>query len=157
MKQIMIGVIGLMFFAGCGAGTSAQLLAFDNIELAADEVTKGVNQYHQSDKEATLKVQDAYVKAVESDVYKIAMSNDETPETAKKLAETVSVKLRQAMMDFEIQSQNREKLYSVTIDNLNYIKQVCTDARAFEIYRADIGAQWKSYLESTSRIKKVGK
>jgi ABC-2 type transport system permease protein len=51
------------------------------------------------------------------------------------------------------QERRRQALFEPTVDNLDFIVQVCQQGRQFAIYRADVSAQWKTYLEATARAR----
>ena len=142
---------------GC-AGTSADLLAYDNIEAGATEAKKGLVASNEALVSAYAKQEAAYLTALEKDIENIALSKDETQESAKVLAKTVVDALRKNLVEKAKEEQNRATLFNVTMDNLNYVIEVCQQGKDFSIYRSNVSAQWKAYLNAQGRAKlgKVG-
>ncbi len=151
--KILAGLAVVLLLTGCQAGTSAQLLAFDNVEAATSEVKKGVEAYDTSVRASSTKLRSTFIKAVGQDVVMIALSENESEATAKKLADAVMANLSRAMNDFEEQERRRAELFNAIMDNIAFVFQVCENARAFELYRANISEQIKAYVENQARAK----
>ena len=153
MKRLMLLILLLAssLFMGCNAGTSADLLAYDNITAAADSVIASVDAYNKASKFSTERLQAEFIKSMQKDAYDIALSNDETAESAKILADKIAANLSVAISNFAKENETREKLYSVTMDNLLYIKEVSQQGKDFSIYRSNVSEQWKSYMNAQKR------
>ena len=138
---------------GCAAGTSYELLGYDAIQAADVEAAKGVDAYDVAVRAAAEKDKAEFLGKLGGDVVKIALSKDETPENAAKLAAAVTAAAAKHFADQTEQERRRAAWYEVTKDNLAYIVQVCEDGKAFAIYRADVSAQWKTYLQAQARTR----
>ena len=86
MKMRHLLMIVPLLAVGCAAGTSYELLGYDAIQAAAVEAAKGVDAYDQAVRAAAEKDKAEFLGKLGGDVVKIALSKDETPENAAKLA-----------------------------------------------------------------------
>ena len=144
------GILALLAVAGCQAGTSAELLTFDNITAAAVEVKKGVLAYDQAVVGEQVKTSNTLMTALSKDVANIAAGGGMSKEEAAALGERVAAVMRGHLANFAEQERRRQLIFEPTIDNLNYIIQICAQGKQFSIYRSSVSAQWKAYLEATS-------
>ena len=141
----------ILLITGCGAGSAYEVLTYDNIIAAAVEAQKGVDAFNQTVVADTARQHEQMLQAVGVGIRDIAEQQALDPEQADALADSVVASLRVHLANYAEQEQRRAKLYEVTRDNLAYIVQISEQAKKFIVYRADIGAQWQQYLESTSR------
>jgi hypothetical protein len=109
-----IVALAALALAGCQAGTSAELLGYDNIQAAAVEARKGLAAYDQAIRLEAQKNHEAYLQKVHSDVVKIALSHDETPENARKLADEVVKGARAHFANQTEQERRRAEWFAVT-------------------------------------------
>ena len=76
---------------------------------------------------------------------------------APELTEAVAKKIvdgAQGYIDGKLEQERRRiAWYEATTDNLNYIIEVADDCKSFAIYRADVSAQWKTYLHAQARAR----
>ena len=80
-----------------------------------------------------------------------------TDAEADALSQRVVKAMQGHFANYIEQERRRDKLYRVTMDNLDYIIDISRQGKDFAIYRADVSAQWKAYLQASmrSRIAKV--
>lgn len=149
----MFPLLAAFLFGGCAAGTSYELLGYDAIQAAAVEAAKGVDAYDTAVRLSQEKDKAEFLAKLGRDVVKIALSKDETPENAEKLATAITTAAAKHFADQTENERRRAAWYEVTKDNLAFILQVCEDGKAFAIYRADVSAQWKSYLQAQARAR----
>lgn len=145
-------LIPLLMF-GCSAGTSYQLLGYDAIQLAAVEAQKGVKAYDSAVRLSAEKDRTEFLAKLARDIVKIALSRDETPENAKALATAIVDASVVHSANQTEQERRRAQWYEATMDNLRYIIDTAEDSKAFAIYRADVSAQWKAYIQAQARAR----
>lgn len=165
MKQISTALMGAMLAGlvlapGC-AGTAADLLAYDNIIAAADQVKVGVQAYDAAIKADTARGQAEMFETLRKSiliVVKAPSAASQPGGDADALADRIVASMRQHLANYAEQKRRRAELHAVTMDNLDYIIQVCRNGKDFVIYRSDIAEQWKQYLQATARarIKPIG-
>ena len=87
----------------------------------------------------------------------IALAEKMTDAEADALSQRVVKAMQGHFANYIEQERRRDKLYRVTMDNLDYIIDISRQGKDFAIYRADVSAQWKAYLQASmrSRIAKV--
>ena len=151
-KLMCIGFCTILLgLTGCYAGTAAELLTFDNVIGAAMEAKKGIVAYDTAVKTSDAKRQAAMLKILGTDVKNIAIAEKMTPKDAEILAGKVVVSMTTHFANYLEQERRRDALYRVTMDNLNYIIDISNQGKEFSVYRADVSAQWKSYLQASLR------
>lgn len=151
MKLRYLWMVLPLLAIGCQAGTSYELLGYDVIQAAALEAQKGVDAYDTAIRLTDSRDTAEYKAKLAQDIVAIAMSPDETPETAKVLAQRI-VDGAQAYIDGKLeQERRRAQWYEATTDNLRFIIETADDCKSFAIYRADVSAQWRTYLQSQAR------
>lgn len=145
-------VASALLVSGCNAGTSAELLSYDNIEAATVEVQKGVSAYDSSVRESQARTTAQLASAIAESVV-IATKQATTMPVAEQevLRARVTSAVTTKLADLMEQEKRRGELYAAVMDNLLYIQQLCAQSKQFVIYRADVGTQWKTYLEATAR------
>lgn len=141
----------LSMVSGCGAGLTHDLLTYDNIVAATVEAKKGVEAFNETVITDTAYRQEQMLQAVGNGIKKQAQDSALNAEEAEALAQDVVATLKTHLANYVEQERRRAHLYEVTLDNLNYIIQISEQGKKFSIYRADIGQQWKDYLESSAR------
>lgn len=152
MRKFVLGLLMVALLSGCGtAGVTHDILAYDNIIAAAREAGKGVEAFNEASIADTANRQEDMLQAVGDGIKGLAQDQALTPEQAKALADGVVQSLKTHLANYAEQERRRAHLYEVTMDNINYIIQVSEQGKSFSIYRADIGVQWKQYLESSAR------
>jgi len=151
--KLLLPLLLVLPMIGCNAGTTYQLLGYDAIDAAAVESAKGVKAYDTAIRLAIVKDREAYIAKLGRDVVKIALSKGETPESAAKLATAIVDATSAHIAGNAEQERRRAQWFGVTVDNLEYIRDVCADAKAFAIYRSSIDAQWKHYLQTQTRAR----
>lgn len=150
MKKCIVLLL-MVVLSGCGAGLTHDVLTYDNIIAAAVETKKGVDAFNETVVTDAAKRQELLIQAIGSGVRELAQEQAIDAEQADALAQAVVASLRGHLENYAEQERRRTQLYEVTIDNLNYIIEISEQGRKFSIYRADIGTQWREYLESSSR------
>ena len=138
---------------GCQAGTSYELLGYDVIQAAAMEAQKGVDAYDTAVRSSDSANIAEYKKLLARNIVKIALSKDETPENAQKLADKIVADAAKYMEELMVQERRRIAWYEATSDNLKFIVETADDCKSFAIYRADVSAQWKTYLHAQARAR----
>ena len=151
MRNSIVGLLMLSMLSGCGAGVTYDILTHDNVIAAAVEAKKGVDAFNVAVTADVVRRQDHMLQAVGSGIKTIAQEQAIDAEQAEALAQSVVANLKVHLANYAEQERRRAHLYDVTIDNLNYIIQISKQSKKFSIYRADIGVQWKQYLESSAR------
>ncbi len=152
MSKLIVGLLLTCMCGGCGrAGLAYDVLTHDNVIAAAREAKKGVEAFNVAVVAGTAARQDDMLDAVGKGIAQLAQDGSIKPEAAKALAQSVVTSLKAHLANYAEQERRRANLYEVTIDNLNYIIQISEQGKTFSIYRADIGVQWKSYLESSAK------
>lgn len=151
MRTFIVGLLMMYLLSGCGAGVTYDVLTHDNVIAAAVEAKKGVEAFNASVIADTAARQDHMIQAVGTGIKTLAQEQAMDEEQAEALAQGVMASLAGHMANYAEQERRRAKLYEVTMDNLNYIIQISEQGKKFAIYRADIGIQWKQYLESSAR------
>jgi len=153
MKLRYVWLVVPLLLLGCQAGTSYELLGYDTIQLAAIEAQKGVDAYDQAIRASDGANVAAFKKTLTRNIVKIALSKDETPENAQKLADKI-VTDTEAYLNAKMEQERRRNVwYETTTDNLKFIIEKVEDAKQFAIYRSNISAQWKQYLMAQTRAK----
>lgn len=144
---LLVGVTG-----GClgRAGMTTDLLTYDNISASAVQVKKAVVTYDTAVQVLDVKRQDAMLKLLERGIAK-SLVGQVSPEKAAEIAAGAIKSLKGHLANFRIEEQRRAKLLEITLDNLDYIVLLCEQGKKFAIYRADITAQWKAYLEASAK------
>lgn len=151
---LLAGLLGMAaMVGGCAAGTSAELLSYDNIEAAANEAKKGVVAYDLTIRAEQANTAGEVTAALAKDVTAIAARGGLPPADAAALGERVGLSVKAHMANLTEQERRRQALFEPTVDNLDFIIQVCAQGRQFAIYRSDVSAQWRSYLETTARAR----
>lgn len=150
--RLFVATLLLMLCLGGCAGTSADLLSYDNIQAAALEAQKGVAAYNNAILVGEQQKQAEVLKAL-GDTIILQAGKNLTPEDAAKLAGRVVTAMTLHMSNLAEQDRRRQAIYEPTMDNLAYILTVCEQAKQFVLYRADIAQQWKVYLQATARAK----
>ena len=142
--------------AGC-AGTAADLLAYDNIIAAAEQAKVGVDAYDAAVRAETSRRQGEMLKALRESILIVAKAGPAAGQPggddAEALADRIVASMRQHLANYAEQERRRAELHAVTMDNLDYIIQVCRNGKDFVIYRSDIAEQWKQYLQATARAR----
>lgn len=151
--MVTLILLALFLSQGCGsAGAAFSLTTHDNVIFAAGEAQKGVEAFNQTVIADTAARQEDMFSLLGGAIKRLALDTDEvTEEQAEELAQQVVNELRGHLANYTEQERRRAHLYEVTVDNLNYIIQISEQAKKYELYRADIGAQWREYLESSAR------
>lgn len=151
MRKLITGLLMLMLLPGCGAGVTFDILTHDNVIAAAVEAKKGVEAFNVAVEADIVYRQGHMLQAVGSGVKALAQEQAIDAEQAEILAQGVVASLKAHLANYAEQERRRAHLYEVTMDNLNYIIQISEQGKQFTLYRADIGLQWKQYLESSAR------
>jgi hypothetical protein len=151
MKKLIVGLLMLFMVSGCGAGLTYDLLTHDNVIAAAVEAKKGVEAFNTTVIADTVVRREYMLQAVGDGIKELAQAQAIDAEQAKALAQSVVAGLKVHLANYAEQERRRTQLYEVTIDNLNYIIQISKQGKSYSLYRADIGIQWKQYLESSAR------
>lgn len=136
---------------GCGAGYQTDLLTYDNIILAATESARGVGALDQAIQASDAKRKAAMLQALGESVVVIALQEGQTPEAAKAGADRIVAAMTTHLANYAEQDRRRRVLVETTVDNLAYIVEVAEAGKQFALYRADIGAQWKQYLDVVAK------
>lgn len=144
---LLVGTTG-----GClgQAGLTTDLLTYDNIGASATEVKKAVVTYDTAVQALDVKRQNAMLKLVEQGIAK-SLVGQVSPKEAAEIAAAAVKDLKGHLANFRVEEQRRAKLLEVTMDNLDYIILLCEQGKKFAVYRADISAQWKQYLEASAK------
>jgi len=155
MPRIYLALIllagAMSCLGGCAtAGLSAELLSLDAISRANQEAIEGVGLYDQALAEAAARDHREYLAKLGADVAKIALSKDETPESAATLAAAVSAGAAKHYAAQAEDARRRRKLFDVTMDNLAYGIEVAQDVRAFILFRSNVARQWKQYIAAVT-------
>lgn len=151
MRGSIIGLLMLVMLGGCGtAGLTHDLLVYDNIIAATTEAKRGVEAFNETVQTDTAKRQEQMLQAVGTGITKLAEAEAIDQTKAEALAQSVMASLRTHLANYTEQERRRAHLFEVTMDNLNYILQISEQGKSFSLYRADIGVQWKQYLESSA-------
>ena len=154
MRKLWIGILlVVMSFSalGCGAGLATDLSTYDNVIRAATEAKLGVVAFNAAVQRDTVHRQSAMLALVGDGIKTIAMKDGAMTETkADKISQEVVTSLQAHIANYMTQERRRSELFAVTIDNLNYIIRISEQGKEFSIYRADIGEQWKAYLQSSA-------
>ena len=153
-KTLLVMVLLAAVVGGCGAGTAYDLTERDAVIAAAIEAKKGVVAFNQAVVAGTTLRRDSMVKAVGEGVKNVAVKTT-TPEEAGKIAEEVVVLLLTHIENYAEQDRRRSQLFSVTIDNLDYIIEISEQGKQLALYRSDVSAQWRAYIQSSAR-KNIG-
>jgi len=152
MRNVIIGLLLLVFMTGCGAGLTADLMTYDNIIAAAKEAEKGVNAFNEAVITDTAHRQKAMLDALARGIKETAAQEKIlNSEQADAIAQRAVTLLTGHLANYTEQERRRSKLYAITIDNLRYIIQISEQGKKFAIYRADVGEQWKQYLEASAK------
>ncbi len=152
MRLLVCGLLVTVLFSGCtGAGLTYDVLTSDNIIAAAQEAKKGVVAFNETVVADTATRRSAMLRAVGTGVKAVARNQAISEAQAEALANSVVASLEGHLANYAEQDRRRAHLFAVTIDNLNYIIQISEQSKTYSIYRADIGAQWKAYIESSAR------
>ena len=117
---------------------------------AVSEALKGVEAFNETVIVDTANRQESMIQAVGEGVKKVAQDQALGDEQAAALAQSVVGSLRVHMTNYAEQERRRARLYEVTVDNLKYIIQISEQGKKFTIYKADIGEQWRAYIESSA-------
>lgn len=136
---------------GCKAGFTYDVLTHDNVIAAALEARKGVEAFNTAVIADTAHRQEQMLQAVSDGIKALAQEQAIDAEQAEALAQKATASLRGHLANYAEQERRRARLFMVTIDNLDYIIQISEQSKKFSIYRADIGVQWKQYLEASAR------
>lgn len=154
MKRLVTGLLLLLIglTGGClgRAGMTTDLLTYDNISASAVQVKKAVVIYDTAVQALDVKRQDALLKLLEQGIAD-SLAGQVSPEEAAVIAAETVKSLKEHFANFRIEEQRRAKLLETTLDNLDYIVLLCEQGKKFAIYRADITAQWKAYLEASAK------
>lgn len=154
MRQFVVGLLLLLVSVtgGClgQAGLTTDLLTYDNIDASAVEVKKAVLTYDAAVQALDVKRQDAMLKLLEGAIAE-SLVGQVSPEEAVVIAAGAVKSLKGHLANFRIEEQRRAKLLEITLDNLDYIILLCEQGKKFAVYRADISAQWKQYLEASAK------
>ena len=142
---ILLCGIGL---SGCRAGSAYEAMLHDNVIAAAEEALKGVEIFNATVVADAAIRQEGLIKAV---IEALAQDQAIDAEQAAILAASVTDSLRTHLTNYAEQEQRRSVLYEVTVDNLRYIIQISEQGKKFTLYKADIGDQWREYLDSSAR------
>jgi len=154
MKRFTLGLLllSLVCFTtgGClgQAGSTHDLLTYDNVIAAAGETGKAIVAYDTAVQVLDAKRQEAMLKLLEQGIVD-SLVGQVAPDEAAVIAAGAVGSLKTALANFRVEEQRRAILYEVAMDNLGYIVMICKQGKKFTVYRADISAQWKSYLESS--------
>ncbi len=153
MRTWIVGLLLMMvLIGGCGSkGLTFDLLTYDNIIGATQEARKGVDALHLTVQTDTAHRQEDMLNAVGAGIRKLAENESITPEEAEVLAAAVTESLRGHLANYREQERRLAKLYGITVDNLDYIIEISERGRKFSLYRADIGQQWREYIETSAR------
>lgn len=151
MRKFTVGLLMIVLLSGCGAGLTHDLVTYDNVIAAAVEAKKGVEAFNTTVIADTAIRQEHMLQAVGNGIKEQAQEAAFNAEEAEALAQGVVDSLRTHLANYAEQERRRAHLYEVTMDNLNYIIQISEQGKTFSIYRADIGVQWKNYLEFSAR------
>ena len=152
MRTWIVGLLLMVLVGGCGSkGTTFDLLTYDNIIGATQEARKGVDALHLTVQTDTAHRQEDMLNAVGAGIRKLAENESITPEEAEVLAAAVTESLRGHLANYREQERRLAKLYGITVDNLDYIIEISERGRKFSLYQADIGQQWREYIESSAR------
>lgn len=151
MKRLIAGCIMLALFTGCQAGVTYDILTHDNVIAAAKEARKGVEAFNVAVVTGTAMRKEQMLQAVGKGIKTLAQKQAIDTEQAEKLAQEVMASLRTHLSNYAEQERRRASLYAITIDNLDYIIQISEQGKKYTIYKADVGLQWKQYLESSAR------
>ncbi len=150
--RVLTLVISLLWIGGCsGAGVTYDILTHDNVIAAAIEAKRGVEAFNVSVVTGTAVRKEQMLQAVGKGIKALAQEQAINAEQAEVLAQKVMASLRTHLSNYAEQERRRARLYEVTIDNLNYIIQISEQGKKYTIYKADIGLQWKQYLESSAK------
>ena len=145
---ILLCGIGL---SGCRAGSAYEAMLHDNVIAAAEEALKGVEIFNATVVADAAIRQEGLIKAVSDGIEALAQDQAIDAEQAAVLAASVTDSLRTHLTNYAEQEQRRSVLYEVTVDNLRYIIQISEQGKKFTLYKADIGDQWREYLDSSAR------
>ena len=129
--------------AGCGAGLTADLLTYDNIDAAVVEAKKGVNALDIAVRSSDQKRQASMWADLEASV--IQAGGD------PKLAADTIVAMKTHWANYQENDHRRQAIVGATLDNLDYISELCEKGKAFSLYRADVSVQWTQYLETVGK------
>ena len=150
MKKFIVGLVMLVMLAGCGAGEAYQLSLADNVIAAASEALKGVEAFNETVIVDTANRQESMIQNVGEGVREVAQDQAMDDEQAAALVQSVMNSLRVHLANYAEQEHRRAHLYEVTVDNLKYIIQISEQGKKYTLYRADIGEQWRAYIESSA-------
>lgn len=134
------------FLAGCNAGTTYELYGMDAIVLASQEAQKSLIAYDEFARSATQERKEVLYNHLREDLKKIALSNDETPESAKVLADAVVKGFKENLEVIESDDQRRQKNFDTARDNFLYVQEVADRIKSYAVYRSNISEQWKQFI-----------
>lgn len=141
----MVLVLGMV---GCSAGSTYELMAMDNLILTSKETEKSLLAYDIAARAAFEKRREEVWKKVGRNVEKIALSKDETKESAKTLSIFVVSVAKKDLKLISEDDRERQKHFETALDNLRYIREVSERVKDFAITRMDVSKQWKEYLQA---------
>ena len=151
MRKCIIGLLAIMLFSGCGAGTTFSVLTYDNVITAANEVRKGVDALNATVITDTARQQEYMIQSVGRGIKNLAVNQDIDPDQVEIIVQEVMTSLRSHLKNYAEQERRRAELHEITIDNINYIIQISEQGKKYVIYRSDMSTQWQDYLNSTAR------
>jgi hypothetical protein len=124
-------------------------MSYDAILLGTVEVEKGVVALDVNARAADAKRQEEMFKALAASVEMV------TTESAKADAAKIVAAMKVHIANFAEQEARRQHVTNTTMDNIAYIREVCGAGKQFVLYRANIGAQWKAYLDTLAKGKLI--
>ena len=150
MKKMLL-ILSLCFgflFAGCSAGSAYELMANDVIIATSTEVHESLVAYDVAIQELFEKRQKVVWDKLERDLIKLALSNDETPESAKANAEYLTTAAQKDLGVILTDDRERQAQFETASDNLKYIIEISERIKDFVLYRSNVSEQWKQYLQA---------
>ena len=132
------------------AGLTTDLLTYDNVIAAANETKKVVVAYDTAVQTLDAGQQAALLAHLQQGIID-SLVGEYTLEEAKVIAAEATASFQVALVNFQIEERRRAKLFEIAMDNLAYIIQICDAGKKFSMYRADVSAQWRAYLESSAK------
>jgi len=150
MKALFIGslfVLGCLL-GGCTAGTNTDLLTYDNISASVKETRTGVGALVASINNSDNKVREQLADGIAQSVATATEHSSLSAEDKVKLIEAVRSQVSIKLGDILEQEKRKAKLVEAINDNLDYIDELCRQGKDFTIYKSDVNAQWKSYLQA---------
>ncbi len=137
-----------MFFLcfGCQARTAADLLAYDAIEETALQVRMGLDQYEEEAIKAAETQRDDMLTKLTAAILS-EMTKNLPEDEAEIMSNKLIAKLKDNLNVYNKASKKRTKVYSITVDNLSLIVEICRKAKDLVMYQANIDSQWKQYID----------